>query len=339
MRHRIAALLLSVLTACGTDTGAGPGSEPAAPTPCTSPTARCTAWVVIGDGLNLRYFRSLPLEIPNPGVTRAVIVVHGTNRNADDYFETMVAATRAAGRLESTVVVAPNFVTEGDFPAAGQAYWTSSGWKRGNLSSNGLEPVSSYTGVDRLLEALGDRGRFPDLAVIVVTGHSAGGQYVHRFAAGSRAAQAVTGISVRYVVSNPSSYLYLGPERVMAGTLDAFQMPDRAACPAYNSWHYGLEDLNEYMSALPLGDIQTQLVSRDVVYLLGDADSLSSGLDMSCAANLQGEYRYVRGLTLLNYLNQFYPGHAHSLAIVAGVGHSNREMYTSDMGLLTLFAE
>ncbi|MGD2153595.1 MAG: hypothetical protein PVG79_10035 [Gemmatimonadales bacterium] len=283
---RIRYALVFLVVACGGDRVAGPDPEPEIP--CTRPGPQCAASIAIGTQLTLRYYRSHPLDRTNPGVARAVVVVHGTNRNADDYFENMIAATRAADALETTVVVAPNFLTADDLPAAYEAYWTSSGWKRGYLSLNSVEQVSSYTGVDRIVAALADEARFPDLESVVVTGHSAGGQYVHRYAAGNRVEQTLDGIAVRYIVANPSSYLYLGPERAVSGTLDEFYLPDRSACPGYNSWHYGLENLNEYMSTVPLEEIRTQLLTRDVIYLLGDADSLSRSLDTSCAAMLQG---------------------------------------------------
>ena len=171
----------------------------------------------------------------------------------------------------------------------------------------------------------------------MVAGHSAGGQYVHRYAAGNQTEQSIGGIAVRYIVANPSSYLYLGAERAVPGALDSFRVPDAGSCPGYNEWHYGLENLNQYMSAVPIEDIRSQLVARDVVYLLGDADSLSSNLDRSCAAMLQGAYRYVRGLTLFNYMETYYPGHRHLAKVVHGVGHSSRSMFVSDEGRAELF--
>lgn len=335
LRGRLLWASVLFAVACGDGVGVGPEREPEIP--CTRATGECAGSTVIGTQLTLRYFRSHPLDTVSSGVVRAVIVVHGTNRNADDYFETMIRATRSAQMLDSTVVIAPNFLTADDLPAANEAYWTSSGWKRGGLSLNPREQVSSYAGMDRILERLADGTRFPDLRSVVVTGHSAGGQYVHRYAAGNRVEQTFNGIAVRYIVANPSSYLYLGPERARAHTLDDFYLPDREACPDYNSWHYGLENLNEYMSAVPLEDIRAQLLTRDVVYLLGDADSLSGNLDTSCAAMLQGAYRYVRGLTLFNYLEAYHPSHGHSVAVVEGVGHSSSSMYNSDAGRTELF--
>lgn len=334
-RARRFLFLAVLLAACSGEEQVAPPTGPEIP--CTEGKGECAASIRIGTQLTLRYYRTHPLDTLNSGVRHAVIVVHGTNRNADDYFETMIVATRSAGMLDSTVVIAPNFLTADDFPGTDEAYWTSSGWKRGYQSLNSSEQVSSYSGMDRILQALADGTHFPDLESVVVTGHSAGGQYVHRYAAGNRMEQTLAGIAVRYIVANPSSYLYLGPERAVSGTLDVFYLPDSSNCPGYNSWHYGLENLNEYMSAVPVDQIRSQLVNRDVVYLLGDADSLSSNLDVSCAAMLQGAYRFVRGQTLFNYMNQYFPAHHNSIAIVAGAGHSSFDMYTSETGKRELF--
>ena len=123
-------------------------------------------------------------------VTRAIIVVHGTNRNGNDYFERAVAAADAMGLEELTLVVAPTFQTIDDGPRSDEPYWTSGGWKRGHLSSSsGPTPrVSSYAAIDRILGIVTDRTRFPAVEDVVVTGHSAGGQVAHRFAATPRAA-------------------------------------------------------------------------------------------------------------------------------------------------------
>ncbi|MFC1662152.1 alpha/beta hydrolase, partial [Gemmatimonadota bacterium] len=217
--------------------------------------------------------------------------------------------------------------------------WTSNGWKRGDPSSSGhgsSEPVSSYGAVDRILETLGDSLRFPKLSRVVVTGHSAGGQYTHRFAAGSRVEEGLPHLRFRYVVANPSTYLYLGPERAGIGG-GGFGLPDRGACPDYNSWHYGLEELNPYMQAMSLSEIRDRLVRRDVLYLVGDRDTGSDMLDMSCGAMLQGPNRYFRGLTLFAYMDTFYPTHGHDIHEVAGIGHSSRGVYTSAVGRAVLF--
>ena len=338
MRYVLLLSLAGITVACGSDSLDPVGPDPEAP--CNIAQPRCLSSIEIGNGLFLRYYRTHDVSGHHPGITAAVIIVHGANRNADDYFTTAVVATRAADRLDSTIVLAPNFLTADDFPAIDEAYWTSSGWKRGHLSVSDpfqSDRVSSYAAMDRVIEALANRTTFGDLRSIVVAGHSAGGQYVHRYAAGNRTEQTLAGISVQYLVANPSSYLYLGSERAVAGSTDTFELPDTSACPDYNGWHYGLENLNTYMREVSLDQIRSQLVDREVTYLLGNADSLSASLDVSCRANLQGPYRYLRGVTLFSYMEAYYPSHRHDLRVVDGVGHSSRGMFTSEVGLEVLF--
>ncbi len=332
---RLLPFLALAALACGGDSPTAPNA-PDTGGPCVVPAAPCAERLEIRSGEFLPLFRTHALSAGDPEVTRAVIVIHGTNRDADNYFETMVMAARQAGVLERTVVVSPHFQTRSDGPAPDEPYWTSSGWKRGNPSEpEGPSPrVSSYEALDRLLETLADRSRFPALARIVVTGHSAGGQVVHRYAATSRVEQMLSGVSVRYVVANPSTYLYLGSERSVG---DGWRVPAPDVCPDYNDWHYGLDHRNDYAAALAADSIRSQLVRRDVVILLGDADRGTHLLDQSCGANLQGPYRYARGLTLVDFMNAFYPGNHHRLSVVEGVGHSSRDMYTSQVGKGALF--
>lgn len=337
-RFILAYLLILLATACskqdsGLDADHGP-------IPCIYADSRCRARLEIGGGLMLPYYRSFPLDARNPSITAALIIVHGSNRDADRYFATGIFAATEAGRKTDTIIIAPNFQTIDDDPAPDEAYWTSGGWKKGHLSvADELRPqrVSSYAALDRIVETLGDRNLFPLLETVVIAGHSAGGQVTHRYAAGNRVEQGLNGIHIRYVVANPSTYLYLGLERAAAGTLHEFALPDYDACPTYNNWHYGLSNLNTYMSALSLEEIRNQLVSRDVVIYVGSADTGSSMLDVSCGAMLQGLHRYYRGLTLINYMNTFYPGNNHTLEVLPGVGHSSRTMFTSHLGLTILF--
>src|SRR3954452_12914726 len=77
---------------------------------CTTVTPDCTEWLKLGSGRSLIY-RSHPLETKNEKITRALIVVHGQGRNADDYFRTGVAAAFLAGALEDTIVISPRFAS------------------------------------------------------------------------------------------------------------------------------------------------------------------------------------------------------------------------------------
>ena len=198
----------------------------------------------------------------------------------------MLAAVEA-GVSAATAIVAPHFQTSDDDPEADEPFWSSAGWKQGNLSRpEGPSPrVSSYAGLDRMVDAFLTSSRFPAMREIVVAGHSAGGQVVHRFAATTEHKAAESGIGFRYVVTNPSTYLYPGPEREDAA--GDFTVPE-AGCDDYDDWHYGLRERNSYADRLHADSIRAQLVRGDVRILLGDADTTSTSLDQTCGANLQG---------------------------------------------------
>ena len=311
--------------------------EPARPIPCTFANATCAERIPLGDGLYLPAFTTHMLAEGASSVTRGLVVVHGNNRNPDTYFDSGVLAVATGGGAGTVAVVAPHFQTSDDDPESDEPFWSSAGWKRGHLSRpEGPAPrVSSYAALDRILEMLLDRGRFPAMQEVVVTGHSAGGQVVHRYAATSREEEeARAGVEYRYVVANPSTFLYLGPER--EGADGTFSVPG-PGCDDYDDWHYGLQDRNSYAEALDADTIRAQLSRRDVRILIGDADTLSASLDQSCGANLQGLNRYLRGRTLVRFMEALHTGHAHTEMIVPGVGHSNRSMWLSEVGLEALF--
>src|SRR5262249_47870562 len=83
--------------------------------PCVTPTDACTGWVVFGSGpARSMVYTSYPLGTRNDAIKRALIMVHGTNRNADHYFSTAVAAAFLAGALDDTIVIAPHLVIASD---------------------------------------------------------------------------------------------------------------------------------------------------------------------------------------------------------------------------------
>lgn len=332
-------LRLICLVSLGSSAACSSPAEPTPvsdrPTPCLSGTALCAERVSLGSSLYLPVHSTHLLETGNASVTRAIIVVHGSDRNGNDYFERTIAPANAMGLLEETLVVAPTFQTSDDGPSKDEPFWTSGGWKRGHLSSSsGPSPrISSYTAIDRILELLLDNKRFPVLDQIVVTGHSAGGQVAHRFAGTSRIENG-TKVPFRYVVANPSTYLYLGSER---DGQSGFVTPDNGDCADYDDWHYGLQDLNSYATAVTPDSIKAQLMRRDVRIIIGSADSLSASLDVTCGANLQGRHRFDRGRTLIRFMDAFHSGHQHRETIVWGVGHSSAQMYISTEGRNALF--
>ncbi|RQV84994.1 alpha/beta fold hydrolase [Burkholderia anthina] len=283
-----------------------------------------------------------PLDQAASDVTRVFIVIHGTLRNADAYYASGREVVEKAGASGTgTMVVAPQFLTRADVRAfslpAPTLAWTQEGWKGGEPARQ-PGPISSFAALDALLAHFADRSRYPSLSTVVVIGHSAGAQLLQRYAVAGREGDALarTGIAVRYVVANPSSYLYFDDERPNAEAMAG------GACPRATEWKYGLKSAPPYVAAQDVRDLETRYVARHVVYLLGQADTnpTTHFIDRSCAAMAQGPYRLARGLAYFDYLKKRHPDDlAQQVVEVPGVGHDGLGMFTSACGLAVLFGQ
>src|SRR5438552_3106321 len=84
----------------------------AAASACTTATAACTEFVSLGSGpARSMIYRTYALDARNDRIRRALIMVHGTNRNADHYFSTAAAAAFLAGAVDDALVVAPRIAS------------------------------------------------------------------------------------------------------------------------------------------------------------------------------------------------------------------------------------
>lgn len=278
----------------------------------------------------------------SPDVTKVLIIVHGTLRNADAYYATGQELLAKAGDLaDGTMVVAPQFLIRSDVNAfslsAQTLAWTQNGWKGGEAAVQPA-PISSFAALDALLQHFVDRRLYPSLKTIVVMGHSAGAQLVQRYAVVGREAENLTsaGIAVRYLVANPSSYVYFDNERPALQD----QQAGLASCPKATQWRYGLAGALPYVSSQDPKRLETRYAARKVVYLLGQADTnpYTHFIDRSCGAMAQGPYRLARGLTYFDYMKKRHPSDLNQTIVeVPGVGHDNEGMFTSDCGVAVLF--
>ena len=304
--------------------------------------AQCATLVDVADGALLPVYASAPLTVGDPRIGRALIVVHGTTRDGDRYFATALAAAARAGVNDTTLVLAPVFSIKRDRKSRHpkELYWPNNiGWKEGGPSIDiDSMQVGSFAAIDALIRRIGDKALFPNLASIVVAGHSAGGQLIQRYAAGQPPEAIPSPIALRYVVANPSSYLYFDKDRP---TADGFGVPKPSTACGYNRYRYGLEDRNAYMARADDATLKARYRDRDVIYLLGerDTDPNHSSLDKSCAAMLQGVNRLERGKAFAAYMDRSMAPHRHRLATVPGAGHDRTLMFTSPEGLDALFGQ
>src|SRR5436309_14640213 len=94
-------------------------------------------------------YHTYALDAKNDRITRALVVVHGAGRDADNYFRTALAATFLAGALEDTVVSSPRFASNDgrecmDMIAVSGVKWPGNGgmWRSGGGAPNKERLVS-----------------------------------------------------------------------------------------------------------------------------------------------------------------------------------------------------
>lgn len=310
--------------------------------PCMKATAECTRWVGLGDQSRALIYSTYPLDKKNERVVRALIVVHGQGRDADNYFRTSLAATFLANAFDDTVVISPRFASNNgtgcrDTLAANEVNWPCAGdsWRSGGVATNNSK-LTSYDFMDEIVRSLARKENFPNLKAIVISGHSAGGQFVTRYEMANQVHESIN-VPITYVVSNPSSYSYLDAERPSATSNELRPFGDARNCTTYNNWPYGLKNRTGYAEKLPDDQLKKQLAARPVTYLLGELDVLPlAGFDSSCPAMAQGPTRLARGQSFAAYVKAKYNAQ-HTVVVVPLCGHNARCMFTAEIALPILF--
>src|SRR6202050_5236456 len=285
--------------------------------PCITANPSCTEWVSLGKApARSLIYRTYALETRNEAITRALVVVHGAGRDADNYFRNALAAAFLAGALDNTVVVAPRMASAAanchDTLAANEISWNCNSWRSGGPAASDPD-VTSFDFMDEVLRKVARKEIFPNLKQIVVTGHSAGGQVVNRYEMANRVHDKLR-VAITYVVANPSRYAWPDATRptdaaysvqahapgyvpAVTANAPAFRNFGGARdCATYDQWPYGLKDRTGYTAKQTDDQLKTQLSSRPTTYLLGELDVFPlGGFDGSCPAMAQGPKRLARG--------------------------------------------
>ncbi len=299
--------------------------------------------VVVGHSSGvIPIYTSVDWNKPQPDVTRALVVFHGRLRNADQYYSGAKQTLAAAGMPgKGTALFVPQYLARRDATAhhlgADVIYWELSDWMGGD-DSQSPGGISSFDVIDALLARLADRRIFPNLAIVVLAGHSGGGQLVQRYAAVAKgdAALLADGVKIKWIVANPSTYLYFTTDRP---TADGHFAPfDASRSQTFNNWKYGVEHPPRYVSG-SADQLERAYLGRDITYLLGGADNDPNleSLDKTGPAEAQGDSHLSRGINFVHYLQWRHPGIPQRLFIVPGVGHDANKVFSSPLGLSVLF--
>ena len=246
--------------------------------------------------------------------------------------------------IKSSSICDPPVCPESDEYNSQFIYWSGHAWSRlNNAAINSPARVTSGQAIDIMMELLSNTDLYPNLKKVTIVGHSAGGQFVTRYSLSDNNNDSIFmygDVKIRYVVVNPSSYLYLSPERYDSSTQE-FKLPSEftepVSCAHYNEYRYGLDDLSFYVQDI-FTHIEDHAKSRDIHLLLGEDDNYNEGhLDTDCAAYLQGAHRLERGQRYHEYLTWFFRDHPYGshhtqIQLVPGVGHSTSGMFQSIYG-------
>jgi len=326
---------------------------------CITAAALCVEFVTVPPGTKrILVYRSHPLTAPNDSITRATIVVHGADRSARFEFRSALAGAFIAGALDYTVIVAPRFSTNdgtgcSDSLATNELNWECDvmrvDWRLGGVARND-STLSTFDAVDALVKLLASKAVFPNLKSIVLAGHSAGGQFIALYALANQLHGRV-GVDLSYAVANSASYPYFDDMRPTQAWVSSSNTPDpgdttkvpfasfagSSACPASNSWPFGLGNRPRYAARLSEEQLKRQLVERPVAYLLSQLDvtPFTGGYYGACAGMLQGSTRLARGVAYHSYVSGFTK--THRKIIVDGCAHDSRCVWTSDDVVRTLF--
>jgi pimeloyl-ACP methyl ester carboxylesterase len=333
----------------------------------------CEQWITYGNGpARSRVYSTFALDSFNPAIRRGLILIHGANLMAGYYFRTGTAAALAAGALDNTIVISTYFLDA----RVGKRRSTKVAWRRqpnevvwaeGRVSwrdggtSTTNPTLSSYDYVDELVRKLADKRVFPNLKDIVIAGFSAGGQYVNRYEMANKVDGTVDGVSISYVVADPSSFAWptaarpvpvgdaspnspaqaykesVGKSGTTPHTNFTYGPFNSAKAPNYDRWPYGLEDLKGYTAGMSADRLRRNLTSRSVTYVEAQVDTFPiSEFDSSPNADAQGPQRRARGEAYVKYVDE-YLGGQQTLVVVPGCSHNSRCVLTADNVLPLLF--
>jgi hypothetical protein len=226
---------------------------------------------------------------PNPDVTRMIFVVHGVVGGRPEkipliaeppgIFQLRVVndAFERAQKLDPNLdrskiaIIAPTFQRTDEWQPWSDEdprvwSWGGASYPLGTLAEyregfTGIikaDAVSSFDVMDEFLRAA--VVKFPNLQDIVLIGHSAGGQFVHRYAwmsIGVHEQLAASGIHIRYVPTDPGGYAFPIYQRkappgrssvspgIGRGDTQDWQWITPKGCKDWDNWGFGLAYLSK----------------------------------------------------------------------------------------------
>jgi len=294
----------------------------------------------------LPYESNYSINKTNKKIKRLILAIHSSNYNADLYVNNTHKVATLLHKEKTSLILAPQFITKSLLSKKSDfLHWQTYpflGSSRAIYKGEKVR-VSAFEVLDSLINKIIQSKQFENLKQVVLLGHSAGAQFVNRYAAykGSNSYS----LPIRYIVMAPSSYLYFDKMRSKKGYKNKFEIPSVESVK-YNKWAFGLEKLYEVhrRNKVDGSKMIENYKSCEVIYLVGskDNDPNDATLSKKYGAILQGAHRLQRAKTYYRYLQKFYTKeimkkqHFH---IIKGVGHSSKALISSSIAKKYIFLD
>ena len=141
------------------------------------------------------------------------------------------------------------------------------------------------------------------------------------------------GLKVRFLISNPSAYVYFSADRPVSVSAEA----------EVNRWRYGFDDPVPYVDGTAQ-DYLKQYLGRDVTLVLGEEDRNPADLllGVSPPQMAQGATRFDRGINYHNHVVEMAGNAgivaANRLITLPGIGHDAGDILAAKPTRDVLFA-
>ena len=279
-------------------------------------------------GEQFSYYSNYPLYPDNArweALKTAIIVVHGANRNANEYYAWLNNSLQETELTDETILISPLFKVEEE-AETGEMYWSGNNWREGDPNIS-VSSLSSFEVIDSLVAQLGNNSIFPNLERVIVTGHSSGALFSYLYGAANRMESSLSSLNFQYIIAN-SQYFYYPDEQRYSTANQSLYTPTN--CNGYTTWPLGYTNAPSYLDDLGQETLNDQLRNRNILYLLGNGTASDGAFNnTNCAYQLLGDSRYQRGENMFAYINLKYETNNHQRYIVEGIGHNGQAMYSA----------
>ena len=290
--------------------------------PCLDASGDCLSIYKVGIGGVQIYSSFHPDSVSN--VKNAIIVVHGNNRNSDDYFSNMMSAIISLGLENEVLVISPRFIIQGEKSSDSDWYWNTTSWKWGNQSySQSGSNISSFAVLDTLLNRLNSENIYPNLESVLITGHSSGAAFTQLYSA-TKENNKYMEINLEFAVMNSQYFLHADSNRLQNNQLLPLEN-----CSNYNDWPSGFSNLNPYLLSISKNTSYNNFINNKVLYFIGTSDISMDGIQSGCKYSAIGINRYEKTNNFITYMDLTINNHQHNKIEINGVGHSSSGMYSS----------